>query len=208
LRGLETADIAVLATQIEDRLRSISESWEVARDLDTRMRDARHRIEKLVEAESEAKRSLNDWAARWSHFLPEIGMPVTATLEETEAALGVWDKLPGTLRERNNRSRRVTGMQRNIDTFESQANGLLSDISPDLFGDAERRGRESAQRPPHRGEDRRNPQSRKPSTPLGNNSCARRSRRRSDRSRGGTRGSGGQTATGYKSKCLVSRIYG
>jgi len=133
LRGLETADVALLATQIEDRLRSISESWEVARDLDTRMRDARHRIEKLVEAESEAKRSLNDWAARWSHFLPEIGLPVTATLEETEAALGVWDKLPGTLRERNNRSRRVTGMQRNIDTFESQANGLLSDISSDLL---------------------------------------------------------------------------
>jgi hypothetical protein len=61
-------------------------------------------------------------------------MPVGTGIEQAEAALGVWIKVPGTLRERNNRGRRVAGMQRNIEAFERQAKDLLNDIAPDLAG--------------------------------------------------------------------------
>jgi chromosome segregation protein len=96
------------------------------------MSDVQHRIETLVAAEAEAKRSLEDWSARWSLALPAAAMPVATGIEQAEAALGVWSKVPGTIRERNNRARRVAGMLRNIEAFECQAKDLLDDIAPDL----------------------------------------------------------------------------
>ena len=54
----EGIEVALVATQVERRLESIGEAWETARDLDSRMSDVNHRIETLVSAEAEAKRSL------------------------------------------------------------------------------------------------------------------------------------------------------
>jgi uncharacterized protein YhaN len=82
--------------------------------------------------ETQAKRDLVEWSARWRLALRPIAMPATATLDEVEAALGVWTKVPNTIRERNNRARRVAGMQRNLENFERQAKELLADFSPDL----------------------------------------------------------------------------
>jgi uncharacterized protein YhaN len=130
----EGIEVSVIATQVERRLQSIIEAWEGARDLDSRMSDLQHRIGTLVASEAEARCGLDDWSARWSLALPEVGMPVTTGIEQAEAALGVWIKVPGTLRERNNRKRRVVGMQRNIEAFERQTKDLLDDIAPDLVG--------------------------------------------------------------------------
>jgi uncharacterized protein YhaN len=132
LLEIERVEIALIATQVERRLQSIGEAWEAARDLDSRMSDVQHRIETLVAAEAQAKRSLEDWSARWSLALSAVAMPVATGIEQAEAALGVWSKVPGTIRERNNRARRVAGMQRNIEAFERQAKDLLDDIAPDL----------------------------------------------------------------------------
>jgi uncharacterized protein YhaN len=128
----EGVEVALIATQVERRLQSIGEVWEVARELDSRMSDVQHRIETLLAAEADAKRSLEDWSARWSLALPTVAMPVATGIEQAEAALGVWSKVPGTIRERNNRARRVAGMQRNIEAFEREAKDLLDDIAPDL----------------------------------------------------------------------------
>jgi hypothetical protein len=130
----EGIEVAVIATQVERRLQSLDEAWEAARDLDSRMSDVQHRIETLAASEVEARGRLDDWSARWSLALPEVSLPVATGTEQAEAALGVWIKVPGTLRERNNRWRRVAGMQRNIEAFERQAKDLLGDIAPDLAG--------------------------------------------------------------------------
>jgi uncharacterized protein YhaN len=132
LRDIEVADISIVATRFEDWIRSISQSWEKARDLDTRIRDAQHRIEKLNTTEAQLTRKLEEWSARWSVALPTISMPATTTLDEAEAALVVWKDVPGTIRERNNRAQRVAGMRRNIESFEHQAQHFLRDIAPDL----------------------------------------------------------------------------
>jgi uncharacterized protein YhaN len=134
LSEAEGIEIAVIATQVERPLRSIVEAWEAARDLETRMSDVQHRIETLVASEAEARRKLDDWSPRWSLALPEVGMSASTGIEQAEAALGVWTKVPSTLRERNNRERRVAGMQRNIEVFGRQAKDLLNDIAPDLAG--------------------------------------------------------------------------
>jgi hypothetical protein len=132
LTGIELADVTSVASQLELRLRSIGDSWEKALDADARMRDTRHRIENLVAREAELARKLDDWSLRWNRALSAIGIPVTTTREQAEAALAVWDKVPTIVRERDNRARRVAGMQRNICNFEDSAAELLSTIAPQL----------------------------------------------------------------------------
>jgi len=121
-----------LAARIEDRLRLISESWDGARDLDTRMQDAQARIEELTIAQTEAVNRRDSWLERWALALPPIGLPATATPEEAEAALGAWKDVPDNIRERDGRTRRVAGMQRDITKFEARAKTLVDDLAPDL----------------------------------------------------------------------------
>ena len=128
----ERVEAGLVAAQVEKRLELIGETWEAARDLETRQSEVQRRIEGLVAGEAEAKRSLEEWLARWSIALPAIGIPAVAALEEAEGALGVWNKVPSTIRERNNRARRVAGMQRNVETFQRQTSDLLKDIAPEL----------------------------------------------------------------------------
>ena len=59
-------------------------------------------------------------------------MPPTTTLEEAEAALNIWNEVPGTIRERNNRARRVAGMHRFVEGFESDTKNLSRDLASDL----------------------------------------------------------------------------
>jgi uncharacterized protein YhaN len=132
LPDVEVADVAIVATQFEDWLRSISQNWEKARDLDTRIRDVQRRIGKLITTEAQLMRNLDEWSSRWGLALLAIGLPATATLDEAEAALAVWKEVPSTIRERNNRAQRVAGMRRNIESFEHHAQNVLRDIAPDL----------------------------------------------------------------------------
>lgn len=132
LLELNELDAALVAARIEDRLRSISDSWDKARDLETSVRDTRSRIDKLVAAGADTARLLEDWSTRWRLALPAIGLLATATPDEADAALDAWKEVPGTIRERDNRARRVAGMQRNIEDFEGRAKNLLEGIAPDL----------------------------------------------------------------------------
>ena len=132
LRDIEGAAVAFVATQIEDRLQVLIESWEAGRDLDTRIRDAQHRVQRLTETDADVKRALKEWSARWIGALPAIGLHPIATIEEVQAALGAWNEVPGAIRERNNRARRVAGMLRNVEAFEREAKDLAEQISPDL----------------------------------------------------------------------------
>ena len=53
-------------------------------------------------------------------------------IDEGQAALDVWNEVPKAIRERNNRARRVLGMQRDVDAFECDVKNLAGAISPDL----------------------------------------------------------------------------
>ena len=132
LSETDAVEIDLVASHVERRLQSLAEAWEAARDLDSRMSDVQHRLEALGGDYAETQRYLEEWTARWRVALSAIGMPAGAAIDEAEAALGVWNKVPVTIRERNNRARRVAGMQRNVDGFERQAKDLLANVAPDL----------------------------------------------------------------------------
>jgi uncharacterized protein YhaN len=132
LQEVQGLSAGLLAARIEDRLRLIFESWDRARDLDTRMQDTQGRIEDLTIAQREAANRRDGWQERWTIALPPIGLSATATPDEAEAALGAWKEVPDNIRERDSRTRRVVGMQRDITKFEAHTKTLVDALAPDL----------------------------------------------------------------------------
>ena len=125
-------DLEVVCSGIENRLRTLTDAWDRSRDLETRVRDGQRRIEELIAARTEAESSMEEWSARWSAAVTSIGLRFAATIEEAQAALDVWNEVPNAIRERNNRARRVSGMQRDVDAFESEVKDVAGAIAPDL----------------------------------------------------------------------------
>jgi uncharacterized protein YhaN len=126
-------DAGLLAQRIEVRLKEITASWDEARDSETSARDTQIRIDKLRKAELEATGKLEAWSVKWHAATTGLGLAATATVEEAEAALLAWKEVPGAIRERDNRARRVAGMKRNIEDFEAQAGLLAEALAPDLL---------------------------------------------------------------------------
>jgi uncharacterized protein YhaN len=132
LQEVQGLGAGLLAPRIEDRLRVIADSWEGARALDTRIQDAQARIEELTTAQMEAANRRDSWLEQWALALPAIGLSANATPDEAEAALGAWKEVPDNIRERDLRTRRVAGMQRDIAKFDERAKTLVDALAPDL----------------------------------------------------------------------------
>jgi uncharacterized protein YhaN len=96
------------------------------------MQDAQARIEELTVAQTETVNRRDSWLERWALALPAIGLSATATPDEAEAALVAWKDVPDNIRERDSRTRRVAGMQRDITKFEERTKALVELLAPDL----------------------------------------------------------------------------
>src|SRR5690606_26213733 len=72
------------------------------------------------------------WRLRFSSALAAIGLAEDAGIDMALAALDVWRSIPDLLGERENRSRRVRGMLRDMEEFEAEAGDLAAAIAPPL----------------------------------------------------------------------------
>lgn len=132
LTGIDGAAIGLVAERIEVRLRALTDAWDKVRDLDAKIGGANDRIRRLSEAEADASKRLAEWQADWAHEIVAIGLPPGASIEQAGAALAAWQDVGPATRERDNRARRVAGMQRNLDDFEQRARGYAANLAPDL----------------------------------------------------------------------------
>ena len=132
LGDADRSDIAAICDGIETRLKALTEAWDNSRDLETRIRDTQHRIDEFSKACQEAELGVQQWSQSWSAAVTAIGLPSGATIDEARAALAVWNEVPKAIRERDNRARRVAGMQREVDAFERSVRDLVATIAPDL----------------------------------------------------------------------------
>ena len=123
-----------LVRAIETRLGLLSEAWSEGRSLDGRRHDAARRRETLNKALAEMQTLEHDWQQRFAQALPQIGLESTATFEQADVAIAAWDSLPPLVHERDNRERRVLGMQRDIGQFETETGQLAQAVAPDLMG--------------------------------------------------------------------------
>jgi uncharacterized protein YhaN len=133
LPRVDGLDAGLLAHRIEGRLDEIASNWNEARDLEISARDIQARIDKLRLAETEATRQLEAWTTRWQESVVALGLPTSTTIDEAEAALLAWKEVPGTIRERDNRARRVAGMRRNVESFETQTAAIAETVAGDLL---------------------------------------------------------------------------
>jgi uncharacterized protein YhaN len=82
--------------------------------------------------ETALKLDAEGWQNRFADAAGRIGLSEDTTVDMAEAALELWKEVPATLAERENRSRRVRGMQRDIAVFEDGVRSLVSDTAPEL----------------------------------------------------------------------------
>ena len=110
---------------IEMRLQDLAAAWEAARA--AKLRIARHEGDLATLEEA-----LEHWTADWREALPALRLMPSSTREEALAALDVWKLVPAIVAERDNRTRRVQGMQRNVEAFAEDACALVVEIAADL----------------------------------------------------------------------------
>ncbi|ESR22598.1 ATP-binding protein [Lutibaculum baratangense] len=134
--GLAAGSLPVpaMARAAEDRLRHLGEAWTESRTQAGRREDCLRRIAKL-EADGEALAGDEEgWRRRFAEGAGAIGLAASAGADEASVALGLWEKVPAILRERDNRARRVAGMERDIDAFTAAAGDFVARLAPDLAG--------------------------------------------------------------------------
>ncbi|MGF6232320.1 uncharacterized protein YhaN [Inquilinus ginsengisoli] len=132
LPALGPLEPGLVAARLRQHLEALANGWDKARGLATRIDDGQRRIEALRAAEIETAADLEAWTTLWAESAPGIGQASSTSIDGAEAALAVWREVPATLRELDNRARRVAGLRRDIAEFERRADDLIARLAPDL----------------------------------------------------------------------------
>jgi uncharacterized protein YhaN len=130
LREVAGLDCVRLADRFERRLDEIARAWERSRNLETRFAEARRRLEEAKTEDGAAAALLGDWRRHWTVAADALGLEADASIEAAETALEVWDKAFNDAENHRNRMRRVVGIQRNMNDFETEARTLIERCAP------------------------------------------------------------------------------
>lgn len=132
LPPLDSLEPGLIAARLRQHLEALADGWNKARGLATRIEDGQRRIEALRAAEVETAAGFEAWTALWADAVASIGEASSTSIDGAEAALAVWREVPSTLRELDDRARRVAGLRRDIADFERRAGDLIARLAPDL----------------------------------------------------------------------------
>jgi len=121
-----------LARGLERRIGELAERWSESRSMEGKRHSAEEALEKLEERETALRRDIERWRTTFSHAAVLAGLPEDATVDMALAALEVWRIVPDLLSERENRDRRVRGMARDMEDFETEVRRIAAEVSPDL----------------------------------------------------------------------------
>ncbi|CDN47371.1 ATP-binding protein [Neorhizobium galegae] len=121
-----------LARGLERRIGELNERWTESRSLEGKRHSAEEALEKLVERETGLRRDIERWRSTFSNAAVLAGLSEDATVDMALAALDVWRTIPDLLSERENRDRRVRGMARDMEDFETEVRRIAAEVSPDL----------------------------------------------------------------------------
>ena len=130
LSEIEGLDCIRLADRFERRLEETTRAWERSRDLTTRFAEARRRLEEAKTEDAAAAALLGDWRGRWAVAAGALGLEGDASIEAAETALEVWDRAFNDAENHRNRVRRVAGIQRDMNDFETKARALIQRCAP------------------------------------------------------------------------------
>ncbi|MCJ9748189.1 YhaN family protein, partial [Neorhizobium sp. SHOUNA12A] len=121
-----------LARGLERRIGELNERWTESRSLEGKRHSAEEALEKLTDRETGLRRDIERWRSTFSNAAVLAGLSEDATVDMALAALDVWRTIPDLLSERENRDRRVRGMARDMEDFETEVGRIAAEVSPDL----------------------------------------------------------------------------
>jgi uncharacterized protein YhaN len=130
LSEIEGLDCIRMAERFERRLEEITRAWERSRDLETRFAETRRRLGEAKTEAADASDLLGDWRRRWVVTVAALGLEGEASIEGAETALQVWDKASNDSENHRDRARRVAGMKRDMELFETDARALAVRCAP------------------------------------------------------------------------------
>ena len=130
LSEIEGLDCIRMAERFERRLEEIARAWARSRDLETRFAESRRRLAEAKAESAAAATVLAGWRRRWVVVIAALGLEPDASIEGAETALEVWDKASNDSENHRNRMRRVAGIQRNMNDFETEAQALIQRCAP------------------------------------------------------------------------------
>ncbi|WP_279599077.1 YhaN family protein [Methylobacterium sp. J-076] len=125
-------DPAALLDGLEGHLRALATRWEAGREAIGRLGAARQAAERQEAALTETAARRAVWREAWAGAVTVLALPATAGLEEAEGALAAWREVPQALAQHADLTRRVKGLIRDRDLFQSAAASLVADLAPDL----------------------------------------------------------------------------
>ncbi|WP_281977528.1 ATP-binding protein [Pseudorhizobium flavum] len=121
-----------LGRGLERRLSEIGQEWLDSRSSETKRAMAEEAIGRLEKRERELMGDVSAWQRKFSAAAVAVGLPEDADPPMALAALEAWRTVPGLLSERENRQRRVRGMVRDMEAFETSVGRLVASAAPDL----------------------------------------------------------------------------
>ena len=122
------------AGRLNAEIQRIAESWDAARDAETRLADTARRVVEAEASVASARHELADWQDRFRLATPAIGLGETATPVEAREALKAWKEVPACLKELRDRTRRAQGIRRDLQDFEAAVGALVGAAATDLAG--------------------------------------------------------------------------
>ena len=125
----EKLPVDLLLEAVDGELERRGEAWRNSCDLTTRIEDCYQRVEALDAERRQLLAEERDWKTIWSQLLVSINLPPDTTTEGATAALEVWQQVPATLNQCDDRTRRITGMTRDMRDFEQRTSALLVQLS-------------------------------------------------------------------------------
>jgi len=124
--------VPALARGVRARLDELAAAWADRQGLRGRREAAAQRLERLAGALEACHADRAAWQEDFAAQLRILGLPATLGLVEAEAALQVLGAIPDLIDQRDNRARRVAGMERDIAAFETAAARLCERLAPEL----------------------------------------------------------------------------
>jgi len=132
LAGAGGLPLPALHRALSRHVGEIGDRWAESRSAEGKRASLSESHAKLEERQAAIRTDAERWQADFDEAAATVGLPPAATIEMAEAALGLWKDLPALLFERENRRRRVRGMERDVAAFEDRLGDLAARVATDL----------------------------------------------------------------------------
>lgn len=129
--GIAEADklpASVLVPGIQEEIDKRDEAWRKAQEVETLVRASEDRLAELESDRKDQQNAEREWTKAWVQVMSTINLPAGTSLDEASAALDVWQQVPSAVAQLEDRTRRVQGMKRDMQTFEARTTALCAQL--------------------------------------------------------------------------------